>query len=577
MKKSLSILLTAALLAGCTPNASDSAASKTLTGTSRGMNGEVTATVTVTNGKITDVKLDQKETYGVGQGLPTSPVEAMPAQIIDNQSLNVDTITGATITSNAVLGAVEDAVKDELDVEKLKKTEVKAENGAESYETDVVVVGAGAAGMSAAITAQENGAKVLVLEKQGIIGGATTLSGGKLIAAGTKYQEEQGYTGDTPEALFDYLKSIGGDYLDDEKVKFFCDHALEDVNWLEDLGVEIINVEPIHSSITPWRVMNTKGGGGQTNGHGGQITVPLYDKLASTDAEIVYNAHVTGITTEDGKVTGVTGEYKDGSKFTVKAKQVILATGGYAQNREMTAYLGIENYSTTVPKGNIGEGITMGEDVGAQVYQAPGIQEVFVSYTCGVGINEESGLIVNDKGERVVDEFTYQSHVATALHKSGAQLGYYIASAEDPNETVQYGISMEDTLSADTPEELAKLMGVDPSTFADTVARYNELCDKGTDDDFGKPAEYMQKLEGKLYAIQLNPSYTVTFGGLVTDIDSHVLDANNQPIDGLYAAGETAFTGMFGDEYPSCGVAIGSSVRFGKMAGLNAAKAVKGE
>lgn len=541
------------------------------------MNGEVTATVTVTNGKITDVKLDQKETYGVGQGLPTSPVEAMPAQIIDNQSLNVDTITGATITSNAVLGAVEDAVKDELDVEKLKKTEVKAENGAESYETDVVVVGAGAAGMSAAITAQENGAKVLVLEKQGIIGGATTLSGGKLIAAGTKYQEEQGYTGDTPEALFDYLKSIGGDYLDDEKVKFFCDHALEDVNWLEDLGVEIINVEPIHSSITPWRVMNTKGGGGQTNGHGGQITVPLYDKLASTDAEIVYNAHVTGITTEDGKVTGVTGEYKDGSKFTVKAKQVILATGGYAQNREMTAYLGIENYSTTVPKGNIGEGITMGEDVGAQVYQAPGIQEVFVSYTCGVGINEESGLIVNDKGERVVDEFTYQSHVATALHKSGAQLGYYIASAEDPNETVQYGISMEDTLSADTPEELAKLMGVDPSTFADTVARYNELCDKGTDDDFGKPAEYMQKLEGKLYAIQLNPSYTVTFGGLVTDIDSHVLDANNQPIDGLYAAGETAFTGMFGDEYPSCGVAIGSSVRFGKMAGLNAAKAVKGE
>ena len=577
MKKSLSILLTAALLAGCTPNASDSAASKTLTGTSRGMNGEVTATVTVTNGKITDVKLDQKETYGVGQGLPTSPVEAMPAQIIDNQSLNVDTITGATITSNAVLGAVEDAVKDELDVEKLKKTEVKAENGAESYETDVVVVGAGAAGMSAAITAQENGAKVLVLEKQGIIGGATTLSGGKLIAAGTKYQEEQGYTGDTPEALFDYLKSIGGDYLDDEKVKFFCDHALEDVNWVEDLGVEIINVEPIHSSITPWRVMNTKGGGGQTNGHGGQITVPLYDKLASTDAEIVYNAHVTGITTEDGKVTGVTGEYKDGSKFTVKAKQVILATGGYAQNREMTAYLGIENYSTTVPKGNIGEGITMGEDVGAQVYQAPGIQEVFVSYTCGVGINEESGLIVNDKGERVVDEFTYQSHVATALHKSGAQLGYYIASAEDPNETVQYGISMEDTLSADTPEELAKLMGVDPSTFADTVARYNELCDKGTDDDFGKPAEYMQKLEGKLYAIQLNPSYTVTFGGLVTDIDSHVLDANNQPIDGLYAAGETAFTGMFGDEYPSCGVAIGSSVRFGKMAGLNAAKAVKGE
>ena len=96
------------------------------------------------------------------------------------------------------------------------------------------------------------------------------------MAAGTSYQEAQGFTGDTADDLFDYFKSIGGDKIDDEKLKEFTDNALEDVKWLEDMGVNIINVEPIHSSITPWRVMNTYGGGGQVSGIGGQISVPMY-------------------------------------------------------------------------------------------------------------------------------------------------------------------------------------------------------------------------------------------------------------------------------------------------------------
>ena len=237
----------------------------------------------------------------------------------------------------------------------------------------------------------------------------------------------------------------------------------------------------------------------------------------------------------------------------------------------MTAHLGLDSYNTGVPRGNVGDGVTMAEKVGAQVYQAPGAQAVYVSNTSGVGINEESGLIVDDKGERFVDEFTYQSHVASALLRRGAQKAWYIASANDPNPTVQYAMTLDSTLKAAAAEELAGLMGVDGEAFAAQVARYNELCSKGVDEDFNKPAEYMVPLEGELYAIELSPSITVTFGGLVTDLGSHVLDENNEAIPGLYAAGEVAFTGLFGDEYPSCGLAIGSSVRYGRIAGINAA------
>ena len=167
--------------------------------------------------------------------------------------------------------------------------------------------------------------------------------------------------------------------------------------------------------------------------------------------------------------------------------------------------------------------------------------------------------------------YTYQSHVATAARLAGSVGAYYIASAADPNPTVQYGMTLDSTISADTPEELAEKLDMDKDVFAASIERYNALCDAGNDEDFGKPAEFMQKLEGTLYAIPLTRSFTVTFDGLVTDTQSHVLDENNSPIPGLYAAGEVAFTGLFGDEYPSCGLAIGASVRYGRIAGVNAA------
>ncbi len=586
MRKLINIVLASVMaltFTGCSSNEEASTSTSTPTGTgytagtytaeATGHNGTLSVEVTVSEDKIESVNVtNHTETYGIGYGMKETPIEAIPTQIVENQSLAVDTITGATITSAAVVSAVSSALEEagaDVSSLKVKGETVKAED--QTIDADVVILGAGAAGMSAALEASNAGASVVILEKQGIVGGATTRSGGKLVAAGTPEQEEAGFSGDTAEDLYNYLASYDEyDEIDSDKLHEFTNHALEDVEWLEGLGVDVINVEPIHSSITPWRVLNTKGGGGQTSGIGGQISVPLYDAVSKTDTQIIYNCTADQILMEDGKAVGVVGVKKDGSTVTVNAKGVVIATGGYAANHDLGSMY-YENYTTSVPGGNTGDGLILAKEVGADIYYSKGVQEVAVSFTCGVGINEESGLVVNNNGERVVNEYTYQSHVATALRESGSEGGWYIASSEDPNATVQYGLTLDSTLSADTVSELAEKMGVDSATLEATITRYNELCDKGTDDDFGKPSEYMYKLEGTLYAIQMNPVLTVTFGGINTDTGSHVLDEEGNVISGLYAAGETAFVGIFGSEYPSCGVAIGSSVHYGRLAGQNAA------
>ena len=214
--------------------------------------------------------------------------------------------------------------------------------------------------------------------------------------------------------------------------------------------------------------------------------------------------------------------------------------------------------------------------VGAKNFDAPGLQLVYVSYDCYCGINEESGLIVSEDGVRVVDEYTYQSHVATALADAKSTYGFYIAAKKDgmavePYPMIQWGVTMEHVPHAATIEELAGMIGVDAQALTATVARYNELCAKGVDEDFGKPAQYMIPVEGdEYYAFRMTPGTSVTFGGLEIDVNGRVLDTENKPIPGLYAAGEVAFTGLFDAEYPCCGMAIGSAVYYGRVAAMTA-------
>lgn len=545
-----------------------------------GHNGPMKVEVTFTDSAISDVKVvEHVETYGLGYGVSTAPVDSLPGQIVEGQTLAVDAVTNATVSSNAVLQAVSDCVVQAGgDPEALKvKEEKKAEDAV--YDVDVVVVGAGAAGLSAANTALESGANVLLLEKGGVTGGSTVRSGGKILGAGTPWQEKQGFE-DTPDLMYEYLMSFDrDDIMNEELVRTFCDASAENIQWLEDRGVQIQDVEPIHSSLTPWRVHNVKGGGGQTSGHGGHFTAPLTNLYEEKGGKLLYNCTATELLTKDGAVVGVKAQMADGSAVTVNAPAVILATGGYCHNEEMLAkyndFLPTNAYSS-VPATNVGDGIKMATAVGAKNFDAPGLQLVYVSYDCYCGINEESGLIVSEDGERVVNEYTYQSHVAQALADAKSTCGYYIASvkdgqATDPYPMIAMGVTKENVPHAATIAELAEMINVDADALTATVERYNELCAKGEDEDFGKPAEYMIPVEGdQYYAFRMTPGSSVTFGGLEIDTDAHVLDTNNAPIPGLYAAGEVAFTGLFDAEYPCCGMAIGSAVYYGRVAAANA-------
>lgn len=550
----------------------------TYTATAKGKIADITVEVTFTENAIADVKVvSHNETLGLGYGVSTAPIDMFPGQIVANQTLAIDVVTNATVTGNAILAAVADAVNQAGgDAEVLKKAEAKVAGEEIVYDVEIVVVGAGAAGLSAALTAQEKNANVLVLEKGGITGGSTVRSGGKILAAGTPWQEKQGYT-DNTDMMYEYLMSFDrDDIMNEELVMTFSKGSAENLQWLEDRGVQVQDVEYIHSALTPWRVHNTMGGGGQTSGHGGQITAPLTNRYEGNGGKIVYNCRATElITNESGTVVGVKAVMTDGTPVTVNAKSVILATGGYAKNEEMLdKYEDFlpNNLYGTVPNTCVGDGLVMATAIGAKNFDAPGLQLVYVSYDCYCGINEESGLIVSEDGLRVVDEYTYQSHVATALADAKSTCGYYIAAkkggyAVEPYPMIQWGVTMEHVPHAATIGELAEKIGVDKAALESTVARYNELCAKGVDEDFGKPAQYMIPVEGdEYYAFRMTPGTSVTFGGLEIDVNARVLDTNNQPIPGLYAAGEVAFTGLFDAEYPCCGMAIGSAVYYGRVA-----------
>ena len=554
----------------------------TYTATAKGKIADITVEVTFTENAIADVKVvSHNETLGLGYGVSTAPIDMFPGQIVANQTLAIDVVTNATVTGNAILAAVADAVNQAGgDAEVLKKAEAKVAGEEIVYDVEIVVVGAGAAGLSAALTAQEKNANVLVLEKGGITGGSTVRSGGKILAAGTPWQEKQGYT-DNADMMYEYLMSFDrDDIMNEELVMTFSKGSAENLQWLEDRGVQVQDVEYIHSALTPWRVHNTMGGGGQTSGHGGQITAPLTNRYEGNGGKIVYNCRATElITNEAGTVVGVKAVMTDGTPVTVNAKSVILATGGYAKNEEMLdKYEDFlpNNLYGTVPNTCVGDGLVMATAIGAKNFDAPGLQLVYVSYDCYCGINEESGLIVSEDGLRVVDEYTYQSHVATALADAKSTCGYYIAAkkggyAVEPYPMIQWGVTMEHVPHAATIGELADLIGVDKAALEATVARYNELCAKGVDEDFGKPAQYMIPVEGdEYYAFRMTPGTSVTFGGLEIDVNARVLDTNNQPIPGLYAAGEVAFTGLFDAEYPCCGMAIGSAVYYGRIAAESA-------
>ena len=575
MKKFLAILTAVSMVACCAPALADAAYTPgTYTGTAQGM-AAMTVEVEVSEDAIVSVTVTENgETYGIGTGMPTSPVDTYPAWIVEHQSLACDIVSGATISSYAVINAVADAVEQAGgDVAALKANTVEAAAPVdETVECDVVVAGAGIAGLSAGVAAQEAGASVIILEKMGVPGGSTTRCGGYFLAGGSELQASQGIE-DSAEGLLAYISEFGGETADAEKLAAYANGSADAVQWLIDNGCQFAAVVSVDSTESPAREHSTYGNAAMASGLGGPMTVPMVNTFVNNGGTLLCNTAATELVLDDaGQVAGLKATRADGSTLTVMAKSVVLATGGYAGDTTRTAELDGHTVATSATAGDTGDAEKLVEAVNGKVVSETRGNVTIQSFTTGVGCGEESGLIVNPDGERFINEYCYFYRYTEALLDGGYDYGWYIADADDPNMLVQYGMMLDSTPHAATARELAELIGVDADALEATITRYNELCDAGVDEDYGKPAEYLNKLDKELYAISLNASISGTYGGVMTNVESEVMDNNDAVVPGLYAAGEAAFCGLIGENgYPMCGYAVGTACYFGRVAGTNAA------
>ncbi len=577
MKKTISIIMAISMmisLAACgnkaaAPEVKGKFTAGTYDEVGTGKYGDVAVSTTFTADRIEKIVVGK---HSETQGFFEAPVEKIPAAIVESQSLAVDVVTGATMTSNAILEAVEKAaVKAGADISKLKeKVDSGVKEGeAVEYTTDVVVVGAGIAGLSAALEAHNNGAKVILIEKMPIAGGSTIRSGGKILAAGTDIQKANGIE-DTAEAFKDFLVEVGENEISEEYAAMIANNSAENIQWLIDNGVELEQkVEVLHSTIQPARGLWT------AVGTGAGFTQPLEAKLKEEKVEILYSTPATELIEKDGAVTGVMATNDNGDKITINASVVILATGGYSHNKEMMAEFHpfMKNVVTNTSEGNTGDGILMGEKVGANLIMKEGAIDIATNPMTYYGYGEEfKGLFVTEGGDRFLDESIFHFTRTRVMLDKG--INNFWAISTDFNDRVGKSMEAGFAFEANSIEELQELIKAD--NLVKTVEQYNTLAKEGVDKDFGKKAEFMKPIEGeKVYALKMFLSNSGTFGGLDTDIDSHVVKEDGAIIKGLYAAGEVGSGHILHKEYPGSGTAIISFLTFGRIAGKNAAQEVK--
>ena len=598
----------------------------TYTATAQGNNGPVTVSVTFSADAITDVTVvEHSETAG----LSDRPIAEIPAAIVENQSLAVDTVSGATNSSNAILTAVADCVAQAGgDVEALKAVAVEkapVEDVEATY--DVVVLGGGGAGLTASITAAQNGAKVILVEKAGSLGGNTLIAGQGFNACDPERQantemseallgELKSYLDLDPAdfgAFAEVLETVKGqinDYIasgsttlfdspelhmlhtymggkrtgldgtviepDLELARTFATIALDALEWAESIGAQ-------------WNdTTSTILGAMWPRSHGlanGNVITILTDAAKANGVEIVTDTRANELIVENGKVVGVKATTSEGANVTLHANSgVVLATGGFSANAPMVVEY--NNYwpglSDTMPSTNAptitGDGIVMAKAVGADLVGMgfaqlmPSSHPVDGSLFSGIWGSAETQVFVNKEGKRYVNEYAERDVLSKAALAQTDGIFYIICDNKIANNADVAGMEAKgNVVVADTLEELAEKLGIPADTFVETIERYNSFVDAQKDDDFGKPLFGEKIDEAPFVATPRSPSLHHTMGGVKIDTNTHVISTEGNVIDGLYAAGEV--TGGLHAGNRLGGNAMTDFLVFGRIAGENAAKA----
>lgn len=593
MKKIITLVLTLFLsltLVACSSKPqNDGAAYKagTYTAEANGMNGPVKVEVTVTSDAIEKiVVLDHKETPSISD----LAITEMPVRIIDAQGLGVDTISGATITSNALLEAVTLALTETgADIEALKEVKQKevAKEEDKEYTTDVVVIGAGGAGLAAAVTANQEGASVIIIEKMPKVGGNTILAGGALNAV-DEGSETAIANKDSVELHYTQTYEGGDKQGNPELVRTLTSNAWDGVEWLQSLGMEfkpgtftvLGGMWPrAHKPVEPV-------GTGFFNAYQNYIdnneNIDLYLEVTATEFIV-----------EDGKVVGVIAEGKTGNKITLHANNgVVLATGGFSQNVEMrekynTLWKSLDaSIKSTNHAGATGDGILLAESVNAQLVQMENIQllpmgdPVTGSLSGNIEMAVENRIFVNDEGNRFVDEGARRDVMTNALFEQPNSHMWIVLDSHDYptgdevnnfNESMNQLIEEGRAFKGETLEDLAKQIGVNPENLVNEVDGFNTQVANKSADEFGRTLYNQPIDQGPYYAAPRVPTVHHTMGGVQINTDAQVVDVNGSVIPGLFAAGEV--TGGIHGANRLGGNALTDTVVFGRIAGSSAAQA----
>ena len=541
-----------------------------------GIGGPVKVAVTVSETAIESVEIvSHSETAGISD----PAIEKIPAAIVEGQTLAVDAVAGASVTSGAILSAVEAALTEAgADVEALK---VKAETEAAAGETielttDVVVIGAGGAGVAAAVEACDAGAKVVLLEKMPAIGGTTATSQGLVGGYESKFTKEMDVHY-TFEEMYANLMSNASYRLDPTLTGITIEKSGETIDWMADrLGMNFYQVTVGYGPLTMMHWIENAGAGMKT---------AMEATLANSNVELMLETRATELLmNEDGSVKGVKA-VRGADTVILYADSVVIASGGYSNNPELTERLDPEKAGTFGIGfvGATGDGIVMASNVGAALTHTGDMMCVLKDYeimsehngtsaTANVSsfISRDNTVLLGANGKRFVDEKDIgymtqklNSPVFDQMHKDG--LGYVWAISDKASleaKGVKRGLDME-FVTADTFEELAAKMGLDEAAVVETLTNYNSYCETGHDPEFGRLL--LAKLEAPYCAVKVVPCEIITYGGIARNENAEVIRADGTVIEGLYTAGEASANSAY------MGFTISNAFTWGRIAGNGAA------
>ena len=629
IKKSVSALAMAAVIAvslfgyGCgaksASTSSDAGVSGDFTATAKGFGGDVSVTLTLTDSAITGCTAEGKdETEGVG----SQAIAKMPGEIAENGSIAVDGVSGATITSTAIKEAAAAALTAAGLNPDDYKTAVENNTTAEdsTVDADVVVVGAGGAGMTAAITAAAEGKSVVILESQSMVGGNSVRATGGMNAGKTVYQDENEFGESAgvektlktaaekyadnetitalaktvseqwaayqanPTGYFDSVElmeldtMIGGKGINDpELVETLCANSADAIDWLDEHGITLHNVSSFGGASVK-RIHRPVNAEGKTVSVGSYMIPLLQENCEKAGVKMMLDTTATEILTDaNGAAVGVKATGASGETVTVNAKAVVLATGGFGANLDMVVKYKpeLKGFMTTNAPGIQGQGIEMAEAIGAATVDMDQIQihptvEANTAALITEGLRGDGAILINEEGQRFIDEVGTRDVVSAAeIAQTGSYSWLVVDQAmADASSVIQGYIKKGYTVTGATYEELGKAMGVDAAAFAETMEKWNGYVEAKNDPDFGRTSFANPLNTAPYYAVKVTAGVHHTMGGLKINANTEVLNEKGEVIPGLFAAGEV--TGGVHGANRLGGNAVADFTVFGRIAGAAA-------